>query len=281
LADLISSLSFSMPELPEVETTRCGIAPHLEGREVKSVTIRNSHLRRPVPEKLKRELPSRRIDSVIRRGKYLLIRAGDATLLIHLGMSGSLRLVPLDTPPRKHDHVDIQLSNQILRYHDPRRFGLVDWWPGDGLDHPLVASLGIEPLSPKFNGAWLFETTRGRRSAITQFLMDAHTIVGVGNIYASESLFRAGIRPSTAAGRLSLARCKRLADAVKTTLNDAIRAGGTTLKDFVNGHGEPGYFQNEVYVYGRADPACRLCGSTIRQKILGQRNTFWCPHCQT
>ncbi|MCL2656322.1 MAG: bifunctional DNA-formamidopyrimidine glycosylase/DNA-(apurinic or apyrimidinic site) lyase [Betaproteobacteria bacterium] len=270
-----------MPELPEVETTRCGIAPHLEGREVKSVTVRNPHLRRPVPEKLKHELPGRRIDAVIRRGKYLLIRAGDASLVIHLGMSGSLRLVPPDTPPRKHDHVDIQFSDQILRYHDPRRFGLVDWWPGDGSDHPLVASLGIEPLSPEFDGAWLFATTRGRRGAIKLLLMDAHMIVGVGNIYASESLFRAGIRPGTAAGRLSRARCGRLAEAIKTTLNDAIRAGGTTLKDFVNGHGEPGYFQNEVYVYGRTDQACRVCGSTIRQKILGQRNTFWCPHCQT
>jgi formamidopyrimidine-DNA glycosylase len=270
-----------MPELPEVETTRRGIAPHLEGRVVSGVVVRDPRLRIPVPETLTRELPGRRIDSVVRRGKYLLIRAGDATLVVHLGMSGSLRLVKPGTSVRKHDHVDIELGDQILRYHDPRRFGVVDWRPGDGSDHPLVAPLGVEPLSDEFDGEWLHAATRGRRSAIKLVLMDSHTLVGVGNIYASESLFRAGIRPTTPAGRLSAARCQRLAEAVKATLSDAIRAGGSTLRDFVGSHGEPGYFQLEAFVYGRAGEPCRTCGSPIRQRVLAQRATYWCAHCQT
>ncbi len=270
-----------MPELPEVETTRRGIAPHLEGCVVSGVTVRNARLRIPVPASLARELPGRRIDSVARRGKYLLIRAGDATLLIHLGMSGSLRLVPQGCSVRKHDHVDIDIGEQTLRYHDPRRFGVVDWWPGDGSDHPLVAPLGIEPLAENFDGAWLFAATRKRRCAIKLLLMDAHTLVGVGNIYASESLFRARIQPTTPAGRLSLARCSRLAEAVRTTLSDAIHAGGSTLRDYVGSHGEPGYFQLAACVYGRSGEPCRVCGGAIRQCVLGQRATYWCPRCQT
>ncbi len=270
-----------MPELPEVETTRRGIAPYVEGRVAGAVTIRDARLRRPIPESLARELPGRRIDAISRRGKYLLIRAGDATLLIHLGMSGSLRLVKPGTSVRKHDHVDIELGDQILRYHDPRRFGVVDWWPGDASDHPLVAPLGIEPLSDAFNSRWLHEATRGRRCAIKLLLMDAHTIVGVGNIYASESLFRAGIRPTTPAGRLSLARCGRLVEAIKATLGDAIQAGGSTLRNFVGSHGEPGHFQLEARVYGRAGAPCHDCGTPIRHRMQGQRATYWCPHCQT
>ncbi|WP_374402121.1 bifunctional DNA-formamidopyrimidine glycosylase/DNA-(apurinic or apyrimidinic site) lyase [Niveibacterium sp.] len=269
-----------MPELPEVETTCRGIAPHVEGRTVTAVAVREARMRRPVPAGLAAELPGQTIESVSRRGKYLLLRAPAGTVLIHLGMSGSLRVVPPDAPLRKHDHVDIIFGAQALRYHDPRRFGVIDWWGGPIETHPLIAPLGIEPLSPAFNGPWLYRATRGRRSAIKLFLMDAHTLVGVGNIYASESLFRAGIRPAMPAGRLSAARCERLAEAVKETLRAAIQAGGSTLRDFVGSDGEPGYFQQEAFVYGRAGLPCRQCGTPIRQQVMGQRSTFWCPVCQ-
>lgn len=271
----------TMPELPEVETTCRGIAPHVEGRTVTAVIVRDARLRRPVPETLALALPGERIDQVQRRGKYLLLRAQHGTLLIHLGMSGNLRVIDSASPARKHDHVDIVLGGQALRYHDPRRFGVVDWWTGPLESHPLIAPLGIEPLSTAFDGAWLFRATRGRRSAIKLFLMDAHTIVGVGNIYASESLFRAGIKPGTQAGRLSLARCAKLATAVRETLLDAIKAGGSTLRDFVGSDGAPGYFQHEANVYGRAGQPCRRCGAPIRHTTQSQRSTFWCPRCQS
>lgn len=270
-----------MPELPEVETTCRGIAPHVETRVVTAVIVRDARLRRPVPDRLAQELPSQRIEHVRRRGKYLLLGAQTGTVLIHLGMSGSLRLVSRETPPRKHDHVDIVFGDTALRYHDPRRFGVVDWWTGEPDAHPLLAVLGVEPLSSDFSGAWLHRTTRGRRGPIKLFLMDAHLVVGVGNIYASESLFRAGIRPTTGAGRLSRARCERLAEAVRATLHDAIAAGGSTLRDFVGSDGSPGYFQQEAFVYGRAGLPCRRCGTPIRQQTLAQRSTFWCPACQT
>ncbi|MCX9155564.1 bifunctional DNA-formamidopyrimidine glycosylase/DNA-(apurinic or apyrimidinic site) lyase [Niveibacterium sp. 24ML] len=269
-----------MPELPEVETTCRGIAPHVEGRTVTSVIVRDARMRRPVPHSLALELPGEQIERVQRRGKYLLLQAQRGTLLIHLGMSGNLRVIESTAPPRKHDHVDIVFGTRALRYHDPRRFGVVDWWIGPIEAHPLVAPLGIEPLAAAFDGAWLYRATRGRRSAIKLFLMDAHTIVGVGNIYASESLFRAGIRPGTQTGRLSLARCEKLVAAVKETLLAAIQAGGSTLRDFVGSDGAPGYFQHEAYVYGRAGSPCRRCGGPIRQTTLGQRSTFWCPKCQ-
>ncbi|GAA5178591.1 bifunctional DNA-formamidopyrimidine glycosylase/DNA-(apurinic or apyrimidinic site) lyase [Niveibacterium umoris] len=270
-----------MPELPEVETTCRGIAPLVEGRTVTAVIVRDARMRRPVPDSLAEELPSQRIDQVQRRGKYLLLQAQTGVLLIHLGMSGSLRVVPRDLPPRKHDHVDIVFGDSALRYHDPRRFGVVDWFVGPAEEHSLIAPLGIEPLSADFSGTWLHRASRGRRTPIKLFLMDAHTLVGVGNIYASESLFRAGIRPTTPAGRLALARCDSLAQAVKATLLDAIAAGGSTLRDFVGSDGAPGYFQHEAFVYGRAGSPCRHCGTPIRQRTQGQRSTFWCPACQT
>lgn len=269
-----------MPELPEVETTCRGIAPHVEGRTVTAVAVREARMRRPVPPELAAELPGQTIASVTRRGKYLLLSAPAGTVLIHLGMSGSLRVVPPDAQLRKHDHVDIVFGAHALRYHDPRRFGVIDWWVAPIDTHPLIAPLGIEPLSSAFSGPWLYRATRGRRSAIKLFLMDAHTLVGVGNIYASESLFRAGIRPSTPAGRISAARCERLVEAVKDTLRAAIQAGGSTLRDFVGSDGEPGYFQQKAFVYGRAGSPCRQCGTPIRQQVMGQRSTFWCPTCQ-
>jgi len=269
-----------MPELPEVETTRRGIAPHLEGQAISRVVVRDKRLRLPVPDSLGEELPGRRIQSVERRGKYLLLHAEGKVLLVHLGMSGSLRISTPDEALRKHDHVDLEFGDRILRYHDPRRFGVVDWWPGRGEDHPLIAPLGIEPLSADFDGAWLHRATRGRKAAVKLVLMDAHTVVGVGNIYASESLFRAGIRPTTPAGSLSATRCEKLAQAVQATLAEAIAAGGSTLRDYVNGEGNPGYFQLAAYVYGREGEPCRVCGTPIRHRVLGQRATYWCPHCQ-
>ena len=269
-----------MPELPEVETTRRGLSPHLLGAEVRGVVVRNPHLRKPVPESLLGELPGRQIDAIERRGKYLLLHCGTHTLLIHLGMSGSLRLAPLGETPRKHDHIDLEFDSRVLRYHDPRRFGLMDWWEGDIATHPLIAVLGVEPLSDAFTGGWLHRATRNRKTPIKQLIMDGHIVVGVGNIYASESLFRAGIRPTAEAGKLSLARCLRLAGAIRETLGDAISAGGSTLRDYVNGEGNPGYFQQSVFVYARSGEACRVCGQPIRQQVQGQRATFWCPGCQ-
>lgn len=269
-----------MPELPEVETTRRGIAPALSGQGVRGVIVRDRRLRRPVPEALAQELPGRTLGEPRRRGKYLMIPAGDHTLLIHLGMSGSLRIVPADMPAGAHDHVDILLGTTALRYHDPRRFGLIDWWPGDAQDHPLLSRLGPEPLGPAFDGSYLHRATRGKRAAIKCVLMDAQVLVGVGNIYASESLFRARIRPATTAAALSAARCARLAQAVRETLSDAITAGGSTLRDFVRADGQPGYFQLRAAVYGRAGEPCRACGTAIRHAVMAQRATYWCPHCQ-
>lgn len=269
-----------MPELPEVESLRLSLEPRLEGRSFDRIIVRERRLRQRVPESIETELPGRRIDAIARRGKYLLIHAGADTLLIHLGMSGSLRWQAMDSAPRRHDHVDFVLGGEVLRYHDPRRFGLIAWLPGSGHDCPLIATLGREPLEPGFDGAWLHRMSRGRKLAIKALLMDSHWLVGVGNIYASESLFRAGIRPTTLAGRLSLARCARLAAAIRDVLGEAIAAGGSTLRDYVGSDGTPGHFQKGASVYGRAGEPCRVCGAPIRQIRLAGRASYWCPRCQ-
>jgi formamidopyrimidine-DNA glycosylase len=269
-----------MPELPEVEVTRLGIETAITGRTITAVVVRESRLRWPIPAVV-RTLGGKLVRGVSRRGKYLLIDCGDGHLIVHLGMSGSLRLVPSASPAARHDHVDIVFGNHALRLRDPRRFGAVLWAEGDVNRHPLLAHLGVEPLSPEFDGSRLYAITRGRRNAIKSVLMDARRVVGVGNIYASESLFRAKIRPQTRASRLSLDRCTRLVRSVRETLRAAIRAGGSSLRDFVGAQGEPGYFQQAYKVYDRAGQACRVCGTPIRRIVQGQRSTFYCPSCQT
>ena len=269
-----------MPELPEVETVLRGLAPHVVGRSIKGVRVRNRNLRWPIPADLDARVRQHQIRSLARRGKYLILYLDEGALILHLGMSGSLRLVSATTPPEKHDHFDLLLDDgRALRLKDPRRFGAV-LWSADPEAHPLLAPLGVEPLSEAFDGETLYRLTRGRGTAIKQLLMDAHRVVGVGNIYANEALFQAGIRPSLAAGRLSRARCERLAEAIKDTLRRAIAAGGSTLRDFVDGHGRPGYFQQSYYVYGRAGEPCRVCGAPIRAARHSNRATYYCPVCQ-
>ena len=268
-----------MPELPEVEVTRRGIAPHLVGRKIAGVTVRDSRLRWPIPDAV-HSLVGRIVRQVTRRGKYLLLDCGDGHLILHLGMSGSLRLLAAGTPPGKHDHFDLAVGRQLLRLRDPRRFGAVLWTTQAPEEHPLIHHLGIEPLSRAFNDRRLHALTRGHRTAIKQFLMDGHRIVGVGNIYASESLFLAAINPRTRAGRLSALRSARLARAIKSTLRTAIRAGGSSLRDFVGSDGAQGYFQRRAWVYDREGKQCRRCGSRIRRIVQGQRATYYCPGCQ-
>lgn len=273
-----------MPELPEVEVTRRGIAPTLTGRRVCDVIARTPALRYPLPAKLDRMLGGHRLAGVARRGKYLLLDFGHGHLMIHLGMSGSLRLVPASLAAEKHDHFDLVFAAKggqvALRLRDPRRFGAILWLAGDPLLHPLLAVLGIEPLTEEFNSAWLKKELGGLSAAIKPTLMDSHRVVGIGNIYASESLFRAGIDPRTAAGRLSLKRLERLVPAIKATLAAAIEAGGSSLRDFIRSDGSSGYFQQQYFVYGRGGEPCRVCGTPIRELRQGQRATFFCPRCQ-
>ncbi len=269
-----------MPELPEVETTRLGIVPHVTGKAVTEVVVRNAALRYPVPPRLRRDLPGQTVREVGRRGKYLLLRFDNGALIIHLGMSGSLRVTPCATPPAKHDHLDLAFGTQCLRLRDPRRFGCVVW-AADPERHRLLASLGVEPLDAALDGAYLWQRARGRKVTVKQFIMDSHIVVGVGNIYASESLFLAGIHPTRAAGRISLERYQRLAAAVKDVLRAAIRQGGTTLRDFTNGDGRPGYFQQQLQVYGRQGEPCTACGDIVEQRVIGQRSTYYCKRCQT
>jgi len=269
-----------MPELPEVETTARGIAPHLTGERVSGAALRQSSLRQPVPPDLAATLAGHTLNTVRRRAKYLLLDFGHGTLLIHLGMSGSLRIVDADTPPSTHDHVDIAFGKRLLRYRDPRRFGLILWLPANTPEPALLAHLGIEPLSAEFDGPWLYRITRGVRRPIKSFIMDSHVIVGIGNIYASESLFRARIHPLTEAGKLGPKRCARLAKEICATLNDAIAAGGSSLRDFVGTDGAPGYFQQHYFVYAREGEPCRVCGRSVRRQIIAQRSTFLCPACQ-
>ena len=270
-----------MPELPEVETTRRGIEPHVLGRRVARVVVRDARLRWRVPKAIAKELPGQRINAVNRRGKYLLLATDAGTAILHLGMSGRLRVIDAEEPPAKHDHVDIVLDNgRALRLHDPRRFGAVLWTAAPPEDHKLLAGLGPEPLEPAFSPAYLYAATRGRRRAIRDVLLDARIVAGVGNIYANEALFRAGIRPSRPAGRLSRPDAARLVRGIRATLRHALRAGGTTFRDYRDSNGDPGYFQLALKVYGRAGVPCRACGTPVRLLRLGQRSAFYCRRCQ-
>ncbi|MCF7221778.1 bifunctional DNA-formamidopyrimidine glycosylase/DNA-(apurinic or apyrimidinic site) lyase [Marilutibacter chinensis] len=274
-----------MPELPEVETTRAGLAPHLEGRRVAGAVLRRPDLRWPIPDAIERVLPGQRIEAVRRRAKYLLIDTAAGSALLHLGMSGSLRVLPAQLPPRTHDHVDLILEEdarsprQVLRFNDPRRFGCLLWQP-HGEVHALLRGLGPEPLSDGFDGDYLFELSRGRKAPVKTFLMDQAVVVGVGNIYAAEALFAARISPLRAAGRVSRERYTALADAVKAILGHAIARGGTTLRDFISPDGAPGYFEQELSAYGRGGEPCPRCGRALKQASIGQRATVWCGHCQ-
>lgn len=274
---------FTMPELPEVEVTRRGVAPHLEGRAVTGVVLRHSGLRWPFPDQLAGRLCGHTIRFTGRRGKYLLIGFDHGTLIVHLGMSGHLRVLPAGTPPQKHDHFDLEVGGQVLRMTDPRRFGAVLWHAaedGDIAGHMLLRGLGVEPLEDAFSASVLYRTTRNRTAPIKQVLLAGDIVVGVGNIYASESLFKAGINPKTPAYRIGLARYEKLAHAIRETLAAAIEQGGSTLRDFMAADGQPGYFQQSYFVYDRAGEACRICGAPVRQLRQGQRSTFYCVNCQ-
>lgn len=269
-----------MPELPEVETSRRGIAPSVVGHVIKQVIVRQPKLRWPVaPEVI--ALREMQVQGLTRRGKYLLFDFTTGQMLVHLGMSGSLRVVPTTTPPGKHDHVDWLLdSGCSLRLTDPRRFGAV-LWNTQGAAHPLLAHLGVEPLGDAFDGAHLQRQAQGRQQAVKPFLMDANRVVGVGNIYAQESLFMAGVHPARQVNRISAVRWQAIATAVRTVLEKSIAVGGTSLRDFLHADGKPGYFRQELQVYGRAGEPCYRCGALIRQIRQGQRSTCYCPHCQT
>jgi len=269
-----------MPELPEVETTCRGIRPHLLGRRITAVEVRESRLRRPVPGALE-TLAGRTILSVERRAKYVLIACDGGTIIIHLGMSGSLRIGAVEFPMRKHDHVIFTFdSGQQMRFHDPRRFGLVDFTADAVETHPLFAQLGPEPFEEAFSTDHLVKACHGRGTAIKSVLMNNHVVVGVGNIYANEALYIARIHPARAAGRISRVRLERLVDAIRQRLREAIESGGTTLRDFVREDGEPGYFKQQLLVYEREGQACRRCDAVVRRMTLGGRSTYFCPACQ-
>jgi len=270
-----------MPELPEVETTLRGITPHLVDHQIVAVVIRNPKLRWPIPNNLDALLHGQVVRGLQRRAKYILITFDHGTLILHLGMSGSLRILPVGTLPQKHDHFDLVLEDgELLRLRDPRRFGAVLWHTGEVAQHPLLAALGPEPLQQDFDGEYLHRTTRTRSAVIKQVIMDSHLVVGVGNIYANEALFRAKIRPQLAAHKLSLPRCQKLAQCIKEVLLEAIEQGGSTLRDFVHSDGSSGYFQQSYFVYGRTGKPCRVCGTPIKQVRQGQRSTFYCLQCQ-
>ena len=270
-----------MPELPEVETSRRGIEPHIVDTTISRVVIRDRRLRWPVSRAVDRNLPGQTVTSVGRRAKYLLINTGKGTAILHLGMSGSVCILDIDTPASIHDHVDIEFDTGLmLRFRDPRRFGSLHW-SRQPLSHRLLKDLGPEPLGDAFDGEYLWRKSRGRSVSIKPFIMNAHIVVGVGNIYASESLFMAGINPRRAAGRIAKHRYDALADAIKDVLSKAIKAGGTTLRDFYGGDGEAGYFQQQLEAYGREDEPCRRCNTPITAIVQGQRSTFYCKRCQT
>ena len=270
-----------MPELPEVETVRRGIAPQLIGQRVTKVVVRQLRLRWPVSEELALQLPGQAIQRVERRAKYLLLRTDAGTVMIHLGMTGRLRLLPAQTPLQKHDHADLLLaSGQCLRFNDSRRFGALLWTVEPPDQHPLLQALGPEPFDAAFSGAYLRRRAQGRTSAIKSFIMDNHIVVGVGNIYANEALFAAGINPLRPAGQITEVECVRLAAAIREILTEAIRQGGTTLRDFVGGDGEAGYFQQSLRVYDRHGLPCVACGQPVRRSRIGQRATYHCPRCQ-
>ncbi|HEU4655748.1 MAG TPA: bifunctional DNA-formamidopyrimidine glycosylase/DNA-(apurinic or apyrimidinic site) lyase [Steroidobacteraceae bacterium] len=270
-----------MPELPEVETTRRGVAPVLVGQRIAEVLVREPRLRWRVPKHLAERARGQRVRDVRRRGKYLLIDLEQGGLIVHLGMSGSLRVLTQPTEPISHDHVDILMANgTCIRFNDPRRFGCVLWVDDDPLSHSLLKSLAPEPLSDEFDAAYLQKAAKGRRVAIKQLLMNSQVVVGVGNIYASEALFRAGVRPRRAAGRLKAAEFAAIVKAVKAVLAEAIEVGGTTLRDYINPQGMPGYFRQKLFVYERSGEPCRKCRTPIRHLTQGQRSTYFCPNCQ-
>ncbi|PIE41856.1 MAG: DNA-formamidopyrimidine glycosylase [Gammaproteobacteria bacterium] len=271
-----------MPELPEVETTRRGIAPHVEGRQIRHIEVRNRNLRWPVPVEALTALAGCQIKRVDRRGKYLLLATHKGVIIIHLGMSGVLRMAHADEPPMAHDHVDLVLTDgMMLRYTDPRRFGTWQFIDQNPMEHPLLKTLGPEPLSDAFNVDYLYQKSRGRKVAVKQFVMNSKVVVGVGNIYANEALFKAGINPKRMAGKISRARYQKLVVAIKEVLQHAIEQGGTTLKDFVGGDGKPGYFKQSLNVYGRGGKPCKLCGKSLVEIRMGQRTTVFCKFCQT
>jgi formamidopyrimidine-DNA glycosylase len=271
-----------VPELPEVETTLRGIQPYLLHQPIEELVIRNGSLRWPISPTLPRILRGQSINSLNRRGKYILAGLDRGTLIMHLGMSGSLRMAEGASASRKHDHYDLVLKedSRCLRFHDPRRFGCLLWTESAAEDHPLLANLGPEPLAEEFDGECLFKRSRGRSQAVKTFIMDGRVVVGVGNIYASESLFVAGIAPERSAGDITVSEYQRLAEAIRAVLSASIRQGGTTLRDFVNESGAPGYFRQQLNVYDRAGEPCRRCGSPIQSARFGQRSTFWCAECQ-
>jgi formamidopyrimidine-DNA glycosylase len=270
-----------MPELPEVETTRRGLLPHVRGRRIRSVVVRNGSLRWPVPRDLAQRLKDSEVLEIRRRGKYLLFDTARGHLLVHLGMSGKLSMVAPGAPAKTHDHIDLTLDGpRMMRFTDPRRFGAMLWLESPAESHMLLKGLGLEPLSPEFTGAALRERAGGRRVAVKQFLMNGRIVVGVGNIYASEALWQAKVSPLRSAGSLSAARWERVAEAVRATLERAIVAGGSTLRDFAGAEGGAGHYQNRFAVYGRAGKPCKRCQTPIRSIRQGQRSTFYCPRCQ-
>lgn len=270
-----------MPELPEVETTRRGIEPHVVGRRIRVLAVHEPRLRWRVDPGLPARVAGQKILAAGRRAKYLLLELEHGTLLLHLGMSGSLRVLPAGSPRGKHDHVDLVLdSGELLRFNDPRRFGSLVHTTGDPAAHPLLAGLAPEPLSAAFDADYLWRVTRRRRVAVKQLIMNARLVVGVGNIYASEALFRARIRPGREARRLTARETAVLVRAIRVVLTNAVKAGGTTLRDYVGADGAPGYFRRKLYVYERAGQPCRRCRTPIRRRVQGQRATYWCPQCQ-
>lgn len=270
-----------MPELPEVETTLRGLAPYVTGRTILELVLRTAKLRNQLDHRLCDLLPGQTIRRLERRAKYLLFYCDQGGLILHLGMTGQLRVVPAGSTERRHDHVELIFTDgQALRFTDPRRFGLFLYWPEDPGEHPLLRNLGPEPLTADFHAPYLYRLSRGRKVAIKPFIMDQRRVVGVGNIYASEALFRSGIDPRRSAGRISLQRYRRLVDAIKIVLEEAIAAGGTTISDFIHADGQPGFFTPQLQVYGRSGQPCRQCGQALKGIRLGQRSTYFCPRCQ-
>lgn len=270
-----------MPELPEVETTLRGIEKHIIGKTVSKVVIRTDKLRWPIPKTLKRYLKDQTIDSVERRAKYIFINTNKGSVIVHLGMTGSLRVIDTKTPLQKHEHIDIQFTNgKVLRYKDARKFGAFLWTKDKPHEHELITRLGPEPLSDEFNVDYLFATCRKRKAAIKTHIMNQNIVVGIGNIYASEALFKAGIHPTKAAHRVSKEKLKLLVNMSKQTLRSAIKQGGTTLQDYINADGAPGYFAIKLKVYGREGEPCPVCAKPIKSKAIGQRNSFYCTTCQ-
>ncbi|MDQ2076674.1 bifunctional DNA-formamidopyrimidine glycosylase/DNA-(apurinic or apyrimidinic site) lyase [Marinimicrobium sp. ABcell2] len=269
-----------MPELPEVETTLRGIAPHIQGQKVLSLAVRQASLRWPIPDDLAQRITGKKLLDLSRRGKYLLLRFESGTALIHLGMSGSLRIAKPDEPPAFHDHFDLVFKGRVLRYRDPRRFGCLLWAEGEAEDHPLLCHLGPEPLSEAFDAEYLFRLSRKRRVPVKQFLMDSKTVVGVGNIYANEALFSAGVKPIRKTGALTRKECDRLVQDIKHVLQRSIDQGGTTLRDFVGGDGQPGYFKQQLLVYGRGGLACRSCDRKLKEIRMNNRSSVYCVACQ-